>query len=178
MATILTVRGWTPKVDATAFIAPTAVLIGNVVVGAGANIWFGAVLRGDQNEIRIGARTSVQDNAVLHCNEEHATIVGAGVTIGHSAVLEGCVIEDGALIGMNATVLDGATVGAGALVAAGSVVKERDRIPPGTLAAGIPAVAKKTLGGAAQEHVRGAAEHYQFLMSLYADPARPARQSE
>ncbi len=178
MATIVTVRGWTPRVDPTAFVAPTAVLIGNVVVEAGANVWFGAVLRGDQNEIRIGAKTSVQDNAVLHCNEENATVIGAGVTIGHGAILEGCVVEDGALIGMNATVLDGARVGAGALVAAGSVVRERGSIPPHTLAAGIPAVPKKALAGAAQDHVRGAAEHYQFLMSLYAHLDATVRPSE
>jgi carbonic anhydrase/acetyltransferase-like protein (isoleucine patch superfamily) len=175
MGVVISVRGWTPKVHPTAFVAPTAVLIGNVVVEEHANIWFGAVLRGDQNEIRIGARTSVQDNAVLHCNEEHATIVGAGVTIGHCAVLEGCVVEDGALIGMNATVLDGARVGAGALVAAGSVVKERGEVPANTLAAGIPAAAKKPLEGAARDHVRGAAEHYQFLMSLYAHLEPPVR---
>jgi carbonic anhydrase/acetyltransferase-like protein (isoleucine patch superfamily) len=167
MARMISVRGWTPRVHATAFVADNATLIGNVVVGEKANIWFGVVLRGDQNEIRIGDRTSVQDNTVMHCNEENATIVGNDVTIGHSAVLEGCVIEDGALIGMNATVLDGARVGKGALVAAGSVVKERDVIPPDTLAAGIPAAAKKPLSGAAKEHVRGAATHYQFLMSLY-----------
>jgi carbonic anhydrase/acetyltransferase-like protein (isoleucine patch superfamily) len=174
MALVISVRGWTPQVHPTAFVAPNATLIGNVVIGARANVWFGVVLRGDQNEIRIGEKTSVQDNTVIHCNEEHATIVGSGVTIGHAAVLEGCVIEDGALIGMNATVLDGAVVGAGALIAAGSVVKERDRIPAETLAAGIPAVAKRTLSGAAQKHVRGAAEHYQFLMSLYTTGDDPA----
>ncbi len=178
MALVISVRGWTPRVHPTAFIAPNATLIGNVVIEAHANIWFGVVLRGDQNEIRIGERTSVQDNTVMHCNEEHATIVGRGVTIGHSAVLEGCVIEDGALIGMNATVLDGAVVGAGSLVAAGSVVKERDRIPPDTLAVGIPATPKRTLAGPAKEHVKSAAEHYQFLMSLYTrlDPSVSANE--
>lgn len=170
---IISVRGWTPKIHPSAFVAPNATIIGNVVIEEGANVWFGVVLRGDQNEIRIGARSSVQDNTVIHCNEENATIVGNGVTIGHAAVLEGCTIEDGALIGMNATVLDGAVVGAGALIAAGSVVKERDRIPPGVLAAGIPAQAKKDLSGAAQDHVRGAAQHYQFLMSLYTHLDRP-----
>jgi carbonic anhydrase/acetyltransferase-like protein (isoleucine patch superfamily) len=167
MAHIITVRGWTPKIDPSAFLAPNATIIGNVTIEAGANIWFGVVLRGDQNEIRIGEKASIQDNTVIHCNEDHATIVGRLVTVGHCAVLEGCTIEDGALIGMNATVLDGATVGAGALVAAGSVVRERDSIPAGFLAAGIPAVAKKKLEGPALAHVKSAAEHYQYLMSLY-----------
>ncbi len=174
MALVISVRGWTPRIHPTAWVAPNATIIGNVVISAYANVWFGVVLRGDQNEIRIGEKTSVQDNTVIHCNEEHGTIVGDGVTIGHCAVLEGCVIENGALIGMNATVLDGAVVGAGALVAAGSVVKERDRIPAGTLAAGSPAVAKRPLSGAAQSHVKGAAEHYQYLMSLYAHLEEPA----
>jgi len=102
MAQLITVRGWTPKIHPSAFLAPNATIIGNVTIGAGANIWFGVVLRGDQNEIRIGEKSSIQDNTVIHCNEDHPTIVGSLVTVGHCAVLEGCTIEDGALIGMNA----------------------------------------------------------------------------
>ncbi len=172
MALIVTVRGWTPQVHPTAWIAPNAVLIGNVVVEERASVWFGAVLRGDQNLIRVGARTSVQDNAVLHCNEENATVLGADATIGHGAALEGCVIGDRAMIGMNATVLDSARVGEGALLAAGAVVKERDEIPAWTLAAGVPAVARRKLEGAALETVRSAAAHYQKLMDLYAHLGR------
>jgi carbonic anhydrase/acetyltransferase-like protein (isoleucine patch superfamily) len=167
VAHLITVRGWTPQIHPTAFIAPNATIIGNVVIEAHANVWFGVVLRGDQSLIRIGQRTSVQDNTVIHCNEVNETIVGANVTIGHCAVLEGCTIHDYALVGMNATVLDGAIVHEGALIAAGSVVKERDEIPKWTLAAGIPAKAKKTLEGAALEHVKTAAGHYQELMALY-----------
>lgn len=172
MALIVSVRGWTPQVHPTAWIAPTAVLIGNVVVEERANVWFGAVLRGDQNLIRVGARTSVQDNAVLHCNAENATILGADATIGHGAALEGCTIGDRAMIGMNSTVLDSARVGEGALLAAGAVVKERDEIPAWTLAAGVPAVARRRLEGAALEAVRSAAAHYQELMELYAHLGR------
>lgn len=167
MAHLITVRGWTPRVHPTAFIAPNATIIGNVVIEAHANVWFGVVLRGDQSLIRIGERSSVQDNTVIHCNEENDTILGKNVTIGHSAVLEGCTIHDFALVGMNASVLDGAVVREGALIAAGSVVRERDEIPSWTLAAGIPAKPKKTLDGAALEHVKAAAGHYQTLMSLY-----------
>lgn len=167
LALLVTVRGWTPEVHPTAWVAPNAVLIGKVVVEARANVWFGAVLRADQNLIRVGERTSVQDNAVLHCNEENATILGADVTIGHGAALEGCTIGDRAMIGMNATVLDSARVGEGALLAAGAVVKERDEIPAWTLAAGVPAVARRRLEGAALATVRSAAAHYQKLMDLY-----------
>jgi carbonic anhydrase/acetyltransferase-like protein (isoleucine patch superfamily) len=174
LALIVPVRGWTPQVHPTAWVAPTAVLIGNVVVEAGANIWFGVVLRADQNVIRIGERSSVQDNTVIHCNEPNGTVIGKNVTVGHSAVLEGCTVDDFALIGMNATVLDGAHVGEGALIAAGSVVRENDSIPAWTLAAGLPAKAKKQVEGPALHHVKTAAKYYQFLMSLYENQGRPA----
>jgi carbonic anhydrase/acetyltransferase-like protein (isoleucine patch superfamily) len=172
VALVVTVRGWTPVVHETAWVAPSAVLIGQVVVEAHANVWFGAVLRADQNLIRIGERSSIQDNSVLHCNEENATIVGANVTVGHGAAMEGCVVEDWAMIGMNAVVLDGSRVGEGALVAAGGVVKERDAIPPWTLAAGVPAVPRRRLEGAALATVKSASAHYQKLMALYENLGR------
>jgi carbonic anhydrase/acetyltransferase-like protein (isoleucine patch superfamily) len=176
LALIVSVRGWTPVVHPTAWVAPNATLIGKVVLGPRANVWFGAVLRGDQNLISIGEGTSVQDNAVLHCNEANATIVGAHATLGHGVALEGCTIGDWAMIGMNSTVLDFAQVGEGALLAAGAVVKERDVIPPWTLAAGVPAVARRRLEGAALETVKSAAAHYQELMALYEHLGRPAGQ--
>ena len=178
MAQIITVRGWTPQIHPTAWVAPNATLIGNVVVEAHANIWFGVVLRADQNLIRVGEKSSIQDNTVIHCNEPNGTIVGSHVTVGHCAVLEGCVIDDYALVGMNATVLDGAKVGEGALIAAGSVVRENDTIDPWTLAAGLPAKAKKMVEGAALEHVKTAADHYQFLMSLYQNDGKPVEPAE
>src|SRR5262245_3951589 len=89
MAHIISVRGWTPKIHPSAFLAPNATIIGNVTIEAGANIWFGVVLRGDQNEIRIGEKSSIQDNTVIHCNEDHATIVGSLVTVGHSRYWKG-----------------------------------------------------------------------------------------
>lgn len=173
MALVVPVRGWTPRVHPEAWIAPSAVLIGQVVIEKGANVWFGAVLRGDQNLIRIGERASIQDNAVLHCNEDNATIVGADVIVGHGAALEGCTIGTGAMIGMNATVLDFARVGEGALIAAGGVVKERDEIPAWTLAAGVPAVPRRRLEGAALQTVKSASTHYQKLMALYEHLGRP-----
>src|SRR5918912_765347 len=132
-----------PRVADDAYVAPTAVLIGNVVIEPGASVWFGAVLRGDNSEIRVGAGSCVQDNCVIHCAEDLPTLIGENVTVGHMAMLEGCVIEDGALIGMGAIVLQRARVGARALVAAGAVVGEGVEIPPGVLAAGIPATVKK-----------------------------------
>ena len=140
-------RGKKPNVHPSAFVAPTAVLIGDVEVGEEASIWFGAVLRGDNGAIRIGARSNVQDNSVLHVTEGCSTIVGTDVTVGHCATLEDCTIGDGALIGTNAVVLNGAIVGSRALIAAGSVVAGNARIPDAVLAAGAPAVVKKSLEG-------------------------------
>jgi carbonic anhydrase/acetyltransferase-like protein (isoleucine patch superfamily) len=115
-------NGKMPVVHATAFVAPTAVLIGDVEVGANSSIWFGAVIRGDNGPIRIGDRSNVQDNAVVHVSENNSTIIGNDVTIGHCAALEDCKIGDWALIGTNAVVLNGATVGSRTLIGAGSVV--------------------------------------------------------
>jgi carbonic anhydrase/acetyltransferase-like protein (isoleucine patch superfamily) len=161
--------GYSPRVAPTAFVAPTAVLIGNVSVSDGASIWYGAVLRADHGEqgIVIGPRTSVQDNAVLHVALERGTTVGSDVTVGHGALLEGCEVEDGALIGMGAIVLNHARVGERALVAAGSVVLERAVIPPDTVAAGSPARVKKRLEGPARQGIEGSAGYYVRLAERY-----------
>ncbi len=142
-------RGRVPRVAASAFIAPTAVLIGDVEIGDEASIWFGAVLRADTGTIRIGARSSIEDNAVVHASADRATRVGDDVTVGHCAVLDDCTVEDGALIGSNAVILNGATVGRSTLVAAGSVVTVDERLPPEVVAAGAPAEVRKALAGRA-----------------------------
>jgi len=160
---IIPFHGRTPQVAANAFIAPTAVLIGQVEIGEGASIWYGAVLRGDHGRIVIGRGSNVQDNATLHAPEDGATIIQDDVTIGHGAVLEGCLVESGALIGMNAVVLQGATVGQASMIAAGSVVTENMTVPPRTLAAGVPAKIKKDLGGRSAEWVGMAAGKYREL---------------
>ncbi len=160
-------RGKTPRVHPSAFVAPTAVLIGDVEVGAEASIWFGAVLRGDNGPIRIGARSNVQDNAVVHVSENNRTVVGEGVTVGHCAAMEDCTIEDGALIGTNAVVLNGATVGRRTLIAAGSVVPSGARIPAEVLAAGSPAVVKKKLEGGAVVWVDHGGPEYVKLSRNY-----------
>ena len=150
-------------------MAPTAVIIGNVTVEAEASVWFGAVIRGDEpeHEIRVGARTSVQDNVVLHVSRQGPTLIGPDVTVGHGAVLESCVIGARALIGMNAVVLQRATVGEEALVAAGAVVGQGAQIPPRTLAAGSPARVKKTLEGESLRWITTSAEHYVELSRAY-----------
>ena len=164
---IIAYRGRAPRVHPSAFIAPTATLIGDVEVGAESSIWFGAVLRGDNGPIRIGARTSIQDNAVVHVSEHGRTIVDDDVTVGHAAVMEDCRIKRKALVGSNSTILGGAVVGERALVAAGSVVGENASIPDGTLAAGAPATVRKTLAGKALEWIDISSDEYVKLSRSY-----------
>jgi carbonic anhydrase/acetyltransferase-like protein (isoleucine patch superfamily) len=160
-------HGKRPKVDPSAFIAPTATLIGDVVVGPESSIWFGAVLRGDNGPIRIGARTSIQDNVVMHVSEAGQTIVRDDVTVGHAAVMEDCLIENFALIGSNSTILGGATIGERTLIAAGSVVGENAQIPPSVMAAGAPATVKKKLEGAPARWIEISAREYVQLSRRY-----------
>ena len=140
MARIMPFGGHRPRIAESAFLAPTAVVIGDVVVGEEASIWFGAVLRGDHPEhgIRVGARTNVQENAVIHTSEQGPTVLEDDVTVGHGAIMESCRIGKRAVVGMGAVVLQRADVGEGCVIAAGAVVKEGARIAPGSLVAGVP----------------------------------------
>jgi carbonic anhydrase/acetyltransferase-like protein (isoleucine patch superfamily) len=167
MATVIELEGVAPRIADDAYVAPTAVLIGDVVVEPGASIWFGAVLRADNARIHVGAGSCVQDNCVIHCATDLPTLIGSNVTVGHMAMLEGCEIGDGALIGMGAIVLQRAKVGVRSLIAAGAVVGEGVEIPPGVLAAGIPAVVKKELAGSSQQWVETAAIQYQSQRLRY-----------
>src|SRR3954464_13127415 len=167
MATLLELDGVAPAIGEDVWLAPTAVLIGDVRVGDRANIWFGAVLRGDSSHIEVGAGTSVQDNAVIHCAHDLPTVIGEDVIVGHAAMLEGCVVEDGALVGMGAIVLQRARLGAGSMLAAGAVLSERRAVGPGMLAAGVPAVEKKPLSGAARSWSETAAAEYQQYRHRY-----------
>ncbi len=128
-----------PAVSPTAFVHPSAEVIGRVSLGDGASVWPGAVLRGDIEKISVGAGSNIQDNAVVHTDRGVPAVVGRNVTVGHGAILHSCHIDDGALIGMGAVVLGKAVVGRGSLVGAGCVVPPGARIPPGHLALGIPA---------------------------------------
>lgn len=156
-----------PSIADDAFVAPTATLIGAVELGSEASVWFGAVLRGDFERIVVGAGSCIQDNAVLHAAAGLPTLIGDSVTVGHAAMLEGCVVEDGALISMGAIVLQRARVGAGALVAAGSVLREGQEIPPGVVAAGVPAVVKKQVDGSSRRWLETAAAEYRELRRRY-----------
>jgi len=149
-----------PRIDPDAFVHPDCTIIGNVEIAAGATIWPQAVLRGDQSRIVVGARTSVQDGAVLHCTRALETVVGDDCTIGHLAHLEGCIVENGALVGTGSIVLHRAIVRSGALVGAGAVVPNDMEVPTGAMALGVPALIREgavkpdQITHPAQEYVR------------------------
>jgi carbonic anhydrase/acetyltransferase-like protein (isoleucine patch superfamily) len=149
-----------PSVDPAAWLAPTATVVGDVTLLAGASVWYGAVLRGDGDGITIGARSNIQDGCVVHTDRGAPAVVGTGVSVGHRAVLHGCAVGDGALVGMGAVVLNGAEIGAGCLVAAGAVVLEGTRFEPGTLVAGVPAKARRELTEGERARLAANAEVY------------------
>ncbi|MCM2391621.1 gamma carbonic anhydrase family protein [Streptomyces albipurpureus] len=144
-AWIAGVGGKAPNIDPAAFTAPTSVVIGDVTMAAGASLWYHAVLRADLGPIVIGADSNIQDNCSVHVDPGHPVTVGERVSVGHNAVLHGCTVEDGVLIGMGATVLNGAHIGAGSLVAAQALVPQGMQIPPGSLVAGVPARVRREL---------------------------------
>jgi carbonic anhydrase/acetyltransferase-like protein (isoleucine patch superfamily) len=167
MALILQFDGHAPAVDATAFVAPNATLIGRVSLGADSSVFYGSVLRGDTDSISIGAGSNVQDNVSMHTDEGIQLVVGAGVSIGHGAVVHGCVIEDDCLIGMGATILNRAVIGAGSLVAAGAVVLEGTVVPQGSLVAGVPAKVRRELTEEERAGVKHNARHYVDLAKAH-----------
>jgi len=158
-----------------AYIAPTAVLIGDVEVGAGASVWFGAVLRGDEAAIKVGEGANIQDNVVVHCAHDLPTLIERNASVGHSALLEGCVVEQGALVGMGAIMLQRSRLGAGSMLAAGAVLAEGKSVPAGHLAAGVPATVRKPLDGSSENWVGTAAKHYQERAVRYRANLRPSR---
>jgi len=166
--------GKRPTVHPDAYIAPTAVLIGDVEVGARASVWFGAVLRGDEALIKVGEGANIQDNAVIHCAKDLPTIIEQDASIGHSAQLEGCIVERGAVVGMGATMLQRSRLGAGSLLAAGAVLAEGGVVPPGHMAAGVPATVKKPLDGSSRNWVGMTAQHYRDRAVAYKEKLRPA----
>jgi carbonic anhydrase/acetyltransferase-like protein (isoleucine patch superfamily) len=156
-----------PRIAPSAWVHAAATVVGDVTLADDVSVWPGAVIRGDRDAISVGAQTNVQDGAVLHCDPGLPLRIGARVTIGHRAVVHGCTIEDGVLIGIGAIVLNGATIGAGALIAAGAVVAERQVIPPGTLVVGVPAKVLRPLSDAQQERVQRGYLTYVGLKELY-----------
>jgi carbonic anhydrase/acetyltransferase-like protein (isoleucine patch superfamily) len=154
-------RGVVPTVDPSAYVDLSAQVIGDVHLGAESSIWMNAVIRGDVHRIRIGARTNVQDGAIVHVQSgTHPTTIGDEVTIGHGAIVHGCTVEDRCLLGMGATLLNGVTVGAESIVAAGSLLPEGFRVPPRTLVMGTPARIRRHLTDADVAAIRGYAANY------------------
>jgi carbonic anhydrase/acetyltransferase-like protein (isoleucine patch superfamily) len=142
------------------FIAPTAAVIGDVVLGAGASVWFSVVIRGDNDTIRIGERTNIQDGSVCHSDPGCPLVIGNNVTVGHNAMVHGCTIGDGTLVGINAVVLNGAKVGRNCVIGANSLVPEGMEIPDGSLVMGVPARLKRELTPEEQKHFSSNANHY------------------
>lgn len=152
-----------PDVDPAAWVAPTAVLAGAVTVARGASVWYGAVARADGDTIHVGEESNVQDGAILHADPRLPVVVGRRVSVGHGAVLHGCRIGDGSLIGMRAAVLNGATIGPGCLVAAGAVVLEGAEFEAGSLIAGVPAKRRRALTDEEREAITTNADGYLAL---------------
>jgi carbonic anhydrase/acetyltransferase-like protein (isoleucine patch superfamily) len=161
-----------PDIHELAYVAPDAVVIGRVTIGPEASIWPGAVLRGDHSTITVGARTSVQDGTIVHCSARWPTVIGADCVVGHNAHLEGCVVEDGCLIGSGSVTLNRVVVGAGSIVAAAALVPEGFIVPPGSLVAGVPATIKRTgvdatwTQGAVKKYIETARHHRRGLRRI------------
>ncbi len=171
-------RGLMPKIAPDAFIAETAVIIGDVEIGPGASIWYGCILRGDVNRIRIGRDTNIQDGTIIHCNHDpegdyretgggEPTFIGDNVTVGHLALLHACTVEDGGFIGMRAAVLDRAVVESGAMVAAGALVSPGKRVPTGELWAGNPARYLRDVRDRERGYMSHIPDHYRELAEVY-----------
>jgi carbonic anhydrase/acetyltransferase-like protein (isoleucine patch superfamily) len=165
--TLYALDGIAPQTDPDSWIAPDANVIGAVVIEAGASVWFGATLRGDNEEIRVGAGSNVQENCVLHTDMGYPLSIGPGCTIGHKAMLHGCTIGENSLIGMGATVLNGAVIGRDCLIGAGALVTEGKEIPDGSLVMGAPGRVVRSLDAAAIAGLRASALHYQDNMRRF-----------
>lgn len=176
MATIRPYAGVLPRLHESAFVAEGALVVGDVEVGERSSIWFGSVVRGDVNAIRIGARTNIQDLSVVHVTSHtHPTSIGDDVTVGHRVTLHGCTVKDRCLIGIGAVVMDGAVVGPDAMVGAGSLVPPGMVVPPGTLALGSPARVKRELTPEEIAFFRKSAESYAGYAERYRAEGWPAR---
>ena len=165
----------TPDISDKAFVGQGAVIIGDVQIGAGSSIWYGSVLRGDVNYIRVGEMTNIQDGTIIHCTHDKngdggiGTDIGDGITIGHCVLLHACKLEDYCFIGMRATIMDGVTVETGAMVAAGALVTPGKTVPAGQLWAGSPARYMRDLTPAEAENIRYSAGHYGRIAQSYLD---------
>jgi len=160
-------NGKTPKISETVFVADSADIIGDVEIESYSSVWFNAVIRGDQNKIQIGSRTSIQDGVVIHADPENGVQIGDNVTVGHGAVLHGCRIEDNVLIGMNATVLNGAEIGKNSIVGANALVPQGKKFPPNSLIIGVPGTIKRETNEAEVEAIKENADEYVAMAKEY-----------
>jgi carbonic anhydrase/acetyltransferase-like protein (isoleucine patch superfamily) len=175
---IYALDGILPEIDPSAWVAPDASLIGKVVVNAEASVWFGATLRGDNEEIRVGAGSNVQENCVLHTDMGYPLTIGANCTIGHMVTLHGCTIGDGTLIGMGATILNGARIGKGCLIGASALITEGKEIPDGSLVMGAPGKVVRQLDAEAQGRLLLSASGYRANARRFAAGLSPAPSSQ
>ncbi|BDW85198.1 gamma carbonic anhydrase family protein [Roseicyclus marinus] len=164
---IYALDGIAPEIHEDTWVAPGAHVIGRVVLEEGASVWFGVTLRGDNEEIRIGAGSNVQENCVFHTDMGYPLSVGRNCTIGHKAMLHGCTIGDGSLVGMGATILNGAVIGKGCLIGAGALIPEGKVIPDGSLVMGMPGKVVRELDAAAQDKLLASAAHYRDRMRRF-----------
>ncbi len=168
-ASILSVRGFTPRLDPTAFVASGARIVGDVVLGEGASVWYNAVVRGDGASITLGAGSNLQDNVSVHVDADAPVVIGENVSVGHNAVVHGCTIGDGSLIGMGSVVLSGAQIGAGCLVAGGALVLGGTVVPDGSLVAGVPAKVRRRLTDEERSGILRNAEVYRAHAAAHAE---------
>jgi carbonic anhydrase/acetyltransferase-like protein (isoleucine patch superfamily) len=166
---IVTIRGRAPSLHAESWVAPNASLIGQVTLAARASVWYGVTLRAEAEPIEIGFGTNIQDGVTIHVDTEFPVSIGAGVSVGHNAVLHGCVIEDDVLIGMGAVILNGAHIGTGSLIAASALVPQGMVVPPRSLVTGVPGRIRRELSEAEVANNRHNAQVYQRLIDIHRD---------
>lgn len=169
---LIAIDGVCPTIDPSAFIAPGVTLIGDVRVGPGSSIYYGCVLRADRNSITIGSGTNIQDNTVMHSDPGKPVVIGDRVSVGHRALVHGCIVGDDVLVGMSATLLNECRIGSGSLVAAGAVVLEGTEVPDGSLVAGVPGKVRRPLTEDDLARVHGNAQAYEEITALHRDRGR------
>lgn len=160
-------RNQMPEIDPSAFLAETSVVIGRVKLGACVNVWYSAVIRGDEGAIEVGENTNIQDNVTVHAAEDFPVKLGKNITVGHNAIVHGCTVGDGTMIGMGSCILNGAVIGKGCLIGAGALVKENMEIPDHSLVVGVPAKVIRTLDEATIEKIKKNADLYVSLSEEY-----------
>ncbi len=157
---ILPFNGKAPRIHSSAYVAPNAVIVGDVEIAEDASVFYGVVIRADVGSIRIGARSNIQDNSVIHTEEDSPTVIGEDVTVGHQALVHACTVGDGTLVGMQSSLLSRSVIGAGCIIGGGAVVLEGQEIPAGSLAAGLPAKVRRELSAEEREHLITHAAEY------------------